>query len=324
MKYMKKLLAITMALVLCLSLAACQTTTTNAVTTIKVGVMKAPAYALLQIADAKGYFKDENLNIDWNYVGSGSLAMSALLDGSVDMSTIPEISVANLGYTGNTSLSYIAGLTHNMANAIVAKKSAGINSPSDLKGKKIAYAPGTTMEVLLRRTLAKYNIGFDEIEPVTLQPNTMTSAMVSGNVDAIVSYEPILYNTVNALGDDAIEFKDSDVYNGFGLVGVNNTFAQNNEKAVVGFLTAIKKAKDFADNNQDEAQQIVATAVDMDIDTIKTIWGNYGFDLFLDDSISSEIEKEGGELNAVGAQDEGNPLPDYSVYYNDKYIKEVK
>jgi len=61
-----------------------------------------------------------------------------------------------------------------------------------LKGRKIGVNPGTTAEVYMKLIFAKDNLSVpQDIEIVKLPPNLQLQALQSGQVDALVSYDPI-------------------------------------------------------------------------------------------------------------------------------------
>ena len=79
----------------------------------------------------------------------------------------------------------------NKCSALVVGKDSNINSPADLKGKIIAYVPGTMHHILLLETLKK--AGLDPQKDVILQRIDffdMGQALAQGSIDAFCSGEP--------------------------------------------------------------------------------------------------------------------------------------
>lgn len=76
-------------------------------------------------------------------------------------------------------------------SALVVGKDSGVKSVEDLKGKNIAYVPGTMHHILLLETLTK--AGLNPNEDVTLQKIDffdMGQALASNSIDAFLSGEP--------------------------------------------------------------------------------------------------------------------------------------
>lgn len=76
-------------------------------------------------------------------------------------------------------------------DGIVAKKE--IQTASDLRHKKIAFARATPSHYFLYRYLAKYGLTPSDVEQVVVQdPGNAGQAFLGGSVDAAVTFEPFL------------------------------------------------------------------------------------------------------------------------------------
>lgn len=96
---------------------------------------------------------------------------------------------------------------------IVARRSAGIASVKDLRGKKIAIAPYTSAHYYLVKSLALAGVEENAVTVVPVMPITrMSTALKNREVDAVAIWEPESENSVLALGSDAIELQDRSAY----------------------------------------------------------------------------------------------------------------
>jgi NitT/TauT family transport system substrate-binding protein len=96
---------------------------------------------------------------------------------------------------------------------IVARRSAGIESVRDLRGKKIAVSPNTSAHYYLVKSLAAAGVDEDAITAVPVAPITgMSSLLHDRKVDAAAIWEPESEKSVAALGPDAIVFQDRRLY----------------------------------------------------------------------------------------------------------------
>jgi NitT/TauT family transport system substrate-binding protein len=95
---------------------------------------------------------------------------------------------------------------------IVARRSAGISSVKDLRGKKIAIAPNTSAHYYLVKSLALAGVEEDSVTVVPVSPITkMPAAIKNREVDAVAIWEPESENSAAALGADAIVLQDRGV-----------------------------------------------------------------------------------------------------------------
>jgi len=74
--------------------------------------------------------------------------------------------------------------------AVVVDAASPAKTFADLKGKKIAYQPGSTQEVVLRELMKMSSIAPADVQLVRLSFGDMANALARGDVDAYVGSEP--------------------------------------------------------------------------------------------------------------------------------------
>jgi ABC-type nitrate/sulfonate/bicarbonate transport system substrate-binding protein len=67
----------------------------------------------------------------------------------------------------------------------VARKSSGVESPVDLRGKKIGVSMGTTGQFVLEAGLEEKGLDRGEYKAVNLSPPDMVAGFQRGDLDAI-------------------------------------------------------------------------------------------------------------------------------------------
>ncbi|WDP90162.1 MAG: ABC transporter substrate-binding protein [Desulfobacter sp.] len=79
----------------------------------------------------------------------------------------------------------------NKCSAFVVGADSTVQSPADLKGKKIGYVPGTMHEILLRESLVRSGLSPDrDVQLTRVDFFDMGLALARGGIDAFVSGEP--------------------------------------------------------------------------------------------------------------------------------------
>lgn len=109
---------------------------------------------------------------------------AALLAESLDM-TGTTLSLAIQAASRGEPVRLVAALG-NKCSALVVAKDGPVRTAADLRGRRIAYVPGTMHEILFRE-------GIDPARDVTLMRIDffdMGTALAKGNVDAFLSGEP--------------------------------------------------------------------------------------------------------------------------------------
>jgi len=195
------------------------------------------------VAQEKGYYKAAGLDVD-------------ILPGGSDIIPEQQVSngVADIGVTWTSSLmkyqekgwgiEEVSQIFQKSAMLLVSKKSSGINSLADLKGKKIASWFGGN-EYELYALLGKAGLNKDKDVTLVQQDFTMNQ-LESGQVDAA---QAMTYNEYGLLLEAGYSAKDLNVINmndeGVAMLEdclfVNKNWASKNSDVLVRFLKASYK-----------------------------------------------------------------------------------
>ena len=178
---------------------------------------------------------------------------------------------------------------------IVARRSAGIASVSDLKGKRVATIAATSSGYFLQRMLERAGLGFDDITAVPITPlSGMTEALVKGDVDAVVIWEPESENSAQALGDDLIEFPGEGVYRElFNLNTTAENLADPAKRAkIVRFVYAILFASDAIKTDPAKAQALVEQTGGFSAEDVRDSWRHHRFTADIPADLLDVLEQE--------------------------------
>jgi NitT/TauT family transport system substrate-binding protein len=167
---------------------------------------------------------------------------------------------------------------------IVARRSAGIASVADLRGKRVATIAQTSSGYFLHRMLAREGLTFDDIVAVPVTPlSGMTEALRKGEVDAVVIWEPESENSARVLGDDVVEFAGEGVYaEQFNL----NTTAENladpaRRARIVAFVRAVIDANSALWDDPAAAKRLVREAGGFSAEEVEDSWKHHRFNATL-------------------------------------------
>ncbi len=209
---MKKTFKLSLILApLCLLLAACNSHSNDAPSTssptagapvadsapITIGYSDWPGWTCWDIVEQQGFFKKHGVNVSLKWFPNYSDSLSALAAGQVD---------ANCQTWSDTMGPLAAGqplkvvlVNDNSAgnDAMIAK--AGINSVKDLKGKKIATELGTCDHYLMLKALEANGLKETDVTYVNTKVQDCPAAMIAGNVDAAVVWEPSRSSLLHSL-----------------------------------------------------------------------------------------------------------------------------
>lgn len=290
-------------------------------TEIKVGGPPNIAMLVL-VAQAKGFFNEEKVNVKYVHLQTGKIAQDALSSGDIDLGILVDSNIAFVNFQEGNDVKVIAAIEEKNDDSLLYRKDK-IKSIADLKGKKIAYLPATTSHVYLERFLSKNNIPFNKIKPVSLLPAAMIPALIKGDVDAISIWQPFIYNAQKQLGENAGEFSDKEAYTAYALLASKSNNIIKYSAEYQSILKALIKAEEFVKNQPNEAITILATAIPMDEKILATIWDKYKLQVRLDKVILSLLQEEGTWISKSQRAFKGKPVPNYANKIDATVLKAV-
>ncbi|HEY3517282.1 MAG TPA: ABC transporter substrate-binding protein [Gammaproteobacteria bacterium] len=181
-------------------------------------------------------------------VGEGGIVR--ITSGEADLATNAETQLLRESLT-NPDLRIIMTVTESFYR-LVARRSAGIETLSDLKGKRVMLPRNTSAHYYLVAMLRTAGLTEDDVEVVNLLPaqgdqsgmDQMSDALARGDVDAISIWEPEPEDAIHRLGDDAVVFQDRSVYREvFNLHARATDLADaTKRRSIVAFVRAVAQA----------------------------------------------------------------------------------
>jgi NitT/TauT family transport system substrate-binding protein len=212
----------------------------------------------IAIAEAHGMFEEEGLEIRYQRFTSGPPEIAAIVAGRADVGFIGS-GAAWLAFRGDVNIIALDNLA--MTDEVVAKKSSGINTLEDLRGKTIATQLGTAGENILNLAMAKAGLTRDDIKLVNMDNNNLASAILSTgseSVDVIAGWQPGTTAVMAALGDDGILLASNKDFPEAAFPSTwvaNKNFVRNNPDAIQRFVNALTKAQAYRSENMQEAAE---------------------------------------------------------------------
>ncbi len=168
-------------------------------------------------------------------------ARTALLAGSLDVATVGPADLAIALSQGSTNVIGLMGVGSS-PKYVIGRNGVKLDSWDDIKGKKIAIAPGSAVWFQFAATLVEKGIPYNSFQAVNIQGGgaNFDQALQKGEVDAIVTWEP---------------FESIPVMEGYGFFAKNLEYGSS--KAVGPELGFIMTTKDMAEKKRPVVERIV-------------------------------------------------------------------
>jgi ABC-type nitrate/sulfonate/bicarbonate transport system substrate-binding protein len=229
------------------------------VTQIEIWAVKDPQEAAqIALADVLGYYKDEGLDATVKWIVSGTDMPSLAASGQVNFYGEGNFTTAILR-DKNVDMRYVMRTADiSGTQSFVLGPNAKVSSPKDLEGKKVGMAAGAGVSVAIANMAKQYNIDYDKIQFVNLQPPDQAPALARGDIDAMAVWEPWslagrklggrVYFTGNRSYIDGQEKPVSWLYLDSGI-NVKGDFMDKNPNTVKAVMRAIMRATDYINGN---------------------------------------------------------------------------
>lgn len=203
--------------------------------------------ALFTYPSAKGYFKEQGLDVTVDSGNGSGGAVTRVASGSYDMGFADMAALmefhANNPDSPNKPVAVMVGYNNTPA-AVLALSKSGIKTPADLEGKKLG-APVFDAGRRAFPLFAEAN-GIDQVEWVSMDPPLRETMLVRGDVDAITGFS---FTSILNLETRGVEAGDITVFpyadHGVKLYGnviiASPKLIEENPQAITAFLTAFAK-----------------------------------------------------------------------------------
>lgn len=198
---------------------------------------KAFQYTVLPIAQERGYFKEEGIDLKIVYMQNAP-GLQALLTNNVNFSGSGSSALVAIS-KGNAPLKTVLAVNDQVLQWIVARPN--IKSLRDLSGKKVATTGVASIAAFMfRNILTKHNIPKD-IVLIDPGPVNRLPSLLSGAVDAAIVSPEERYAALDQ-GMRDIVFIGKEVKNSWGTICTSDRFIKEQPKLMAGFTKGILKA----------------------------------------------------------------------------------
>jgi len=218
---------------------------------IKVAVVSSLGSAPIYIADAKGYFKDEGLDVTLVHFDSAQPVAVAVAAGDIDFGATG-LTGAFFTFADNGVLKLIGAGTWERPGfqglGLIASNQAwnlGVKTIAALRGHSVAITQvGTALHYSLSLMLKKYDVDLKEVRVLPLQSNpNVASAVTGGQADGALLSSGNAFALINKnsahllgwLGDELGEAQGDGIY-------TSTKDANERSDAVKQLLAAFRKA----------------------------------------------------------------------------------
>jgi len=243
---------------------------------VRLNIVTWPGYGPIYLAQAKGFFQEEGVEVDCQIQESTQARHAALVSGEIDLIGITLESVILANAQGVPM--QVVGISDisDGGDGIIATNN--IMSIQGLKGKKVAFPEGQPSHLFLLYHLEKAGLAPTDIQPIfTDDAGKAGELFAAGQGDAAVTWEPWLSRaSESGKGHVLVSSKGiKDIL--IGILGANrNNVAQSKDK-FQRFFRGWYRALDYVFAHKEEAIPIMAKGFQLPPEEFEAIMSGLRF-----------------------------------------------
>ncbi|GAA4713550.1 ABC transporter substrate-binding protein [Nocardioides conyzicola] len=224
--------------------------------TLIVGDQKGGSKALLQAA---GQLDDVDYKIEWKEFTSGPPLLEALNAGALHVGGVgntPPLFAA----AGKSEIKVVQAATYGgTGDAIVVPKDSSITDVSQLKGKTVGVAEGSSANYNLLAQLQAAGVKYSDITVKNLQPGDALAAFSAGHLDAWAIWEPFTSQAEQEAGAKVIA-DGRELANGYNFQVASDAGLDDKatKTALQDYLSRIARAQVWSQTHQEDWAKVWA------------------------------------------------------------------
>jgi NitT/TauT family transport system substrate-binding protein len=257
-----------------------------------LAVSSGPVSLPIYVAQKRGYFADEGLDLQVRECHSGRECYGLLADGRVDAATAAELLVV-LGSAARADMAIVATISVSSHQIkIVARRSAQIFEVPQIRGKRVGTVLGSSAQYFLDNWLVFNDIDPGAVAITGLAPDKLVAALVERKVDAVAIWEPLAAAAALELGGDAVTFATPRVYTQhFNVVSDRAVIARRGPD-IARLLKALVRAQRAIVDDPDAARALLAERLHLPLAVAAGVMENQDYRVRLDQTLVATMQSE--------------------------------
>jgi NitT/TauT family transport system substrate-binding protein len=223
---------------------------------LAVGGKAIVAYLPLTIAERRGYFAKEGLQVEINDFAGGSRVLQAIVGGSADVACGAYEHTLHMAIKGQAVKAVaLQSVSYGLVVGVGQEKAASYKSIADLKGLKVGVtSPGSASAIGLKMLLAKGGLTLNDVSVVGIGGGASAVVAVKhAKVDAVANFDPMMSilerdKAIKTILDTR-ESKDLEYLYGGPFAAsafyMSASFIERHPRTVQAFANAIRSATEW-------------------------------------------------------------------------------
>lgn len=280
---------------------------------LRIATSNTPLSAPLIIAQEKGYFVGQGLNIKLILAHGGVNCMNMLLRGDADLATTSD-SVAMFSRFEREDFGVLASFAESDNDikimSLVQRQSLPLSA---VENSRVGVVESSASEFFVDAYLKMEGLDTQYVEKVSYQPQQLGDALFNQKVDYISVWEPYGYTLSRDYPGRVFHF-DTQGINNLHFLLVHRNDDQGNitipSQTIDNLVDALDLANQFIHREPERAREIVADFLNLPNEQLTALWPDYTFRLSLSDAMYLSLSMQANWAIASGKVSK-DVMPDY-------------
>jgi NitT/TauT family transport system substrate-binding protein len=231
---------------------------------LKVGALPITDLKQLFVADAKGFLRQEGLEVEIQNFEGGATIIPAVESGSVDVGWSNSVSILQARARGLDMRFFAGGLYQgpgHWTSAIVVPEGSPVRSPEQLEGRSVALNTlGNINELVIRAHLDREGVAPGAYELLEVPFPDQPAALEAGRVDAILPTEPFV-SVAEQSGGRVVHAKPFTAIGPDPFVAAfftTDEWLRQHPNTAAAFRRAMKRATEYWYHHPEERAEIIS------------------------------------------------------------------
>jgi NitT/TauT family transport system substrate-binding protein len=157
---------------------------------ITIGINPWPGYELLYLAEQKGFLNEVGANVRLVHLSSLTDSQRAYINGNIDGFASTLIEVVQAQVLSGRPLQIVMATDYSTGGDVIITHTDNTDMQA-LAGKRIGGEVTSLGVFVLQRALSRNGMMLSDINIVNVEQSESKNALLSGRVDAVVTYAPV-------------------------------------------------------------------------------------------------------------------------------------
>jgi len=201
--------------------------------------------------------------VEWSEFAAAQPLLEALGAGAVDLGEVGDAPFLYAYASGAKIKAVLTAKSGGASTAVLVRSASPIQTPADLKGKKVATGRGSIGHYLLLRVLGNAGLKPSDVQLVFLNPGDAKAAFSSGAIDGWVTWGP--YIPLALASGARVLASGEGLISGYGYEAATEAAIATKRPQVADFLHRLAIARHWAVDHPQEYAEALAKETGLDV-----------------------------------------------------------